>query len=66
VVLQLGGFGVRLTTSHCKTIFVHKHHTGPRNWVGDLERPQQREWKKVGVLSNLNRYTYRKETFRKA
>ena len=43
VVLQLGGFGVRLTTSLCKIKGVQKRHTGPRNWTENLERPRQRK-----------------------
>ena len=30
MVLHLGGFGVRLTTSHCKRNGVQKRRTGPR------------------------------------
>ena len=41
---------MRLTTSHCKKIFVQKHHTGPRNSIGlirlkigIIERERERE-----------------------
>ena len=37
------GFGLRLTTAHCKNKGVQKRHTGPRNWTDNLERPWQRK-----------------------
>ena len=37
------GFGVTLTTSHCKNKGVQKRHTGPPNWTDNLERPWQRK-----------------------
>ena len=36
------GFGVRLTTSHCKNKGVQKRHTRPRNWMDNLEHNRLR------------------------
>ena len=34
---------MRLTTSHCKTIYVQKYYTGPWNWIDNLVQPWQRK-----------------------